>query len=111
LKFSDEAINKTTNPETSNAFDLRVKGLLQLARKMKISKSLSVCLSQDPLVLKSVSQDKDYYIQTQKPQSNLFKAKILESLASYAKHFSQNIGHNFTNRTILLTAIIGVAAR
>ena len=38
------------------------------------------------------------------------KAKILESLVSYAKQFSQNIGHDFTDRTILLTAITGSAA-
>jgi cAMP phosphodiesterase len=31
-------------------------------------------------------------------------------LVSYAKQFSQNIGHNFTDRTILLTAITGAAA-
>jgi cAMP phosphodiesterase len=31
-------------------------------------------------------------------------------LVSYAKQFSQNIGHDFTNRTILLTAITGAAA-
>ncbi len=35
----------------------------------------------------------------------LEKAKILESLVSYAKQFSQNIGHDFNDRTILLTAI------
>jgi hypothetical protein len=39
-----------------------------------------------------------------------FKAKILESLVSYAKQFSQNIGHDFSDRTILLTAITGAAA-
>jgi hypothetical protein len=39
-----------------------------------------------------------------------FKAKILESLVSYTKQFSQNIGHDFTDRTILLTAITGAAA-
>jgi hypothetical protein len=39
-----------------------------------------------------------------------FKAKILESLVSYAKQFSQNIRHDFTDRTILLTAITGAAA-
>jgi hypothetical protein len=39
-----------------------------------------------------------------------FKAKILESLVSYAKQFSQNIGHEFTDRTILLIAITGAAA-
>jgi hypothetical protein len=39
-----------------------------------------------------------------------FKAKILESLVSYAKPFSQNIGHDFTDRTILLIAITGAAA-
>jgi hypothetical protein len=33
LTFSDEAIINTTDLETSNAFDVRVKGLLQLARK------------------------------------------------------------------------------
>ena len=31
-------------------------------------------------------------------------------MVSYAKQFSQNIGHNFTDRTILLTAITGAAA-
>jgi hypothetical protein len=31
-------------------------------------------------------------------------------LVSYAKQFSQNIGHDFTDRTILLTAITGGAA-
>jgi hypothetical protein len=31
-------------------------------------------------------------------------------LVSYAKQFSQNIGHHFTDRTILLTAITGAAA-
>jgi hypothetical protein len=40
----------------------------------------------------------------------LEKAKILESLVSYAKQFSQNIGHDFNDRTILLTAITGAAA-
>ena len=40
----------------------------------------------------------------------LKKAKILESLVSYAKQFSQNIGHDFNGRTILLTAITGAAA-
>jgi hypothetical protein len=39
-----------------------------------------------------------------------FKAKILESLVSYEKQFSQNIGHDFTDRTIFLTAITRVAA-
>jgi hypothetical protein len=39
-----------------------------------------------------------------------FKAKILESLVSYAKQFSQNIGHDFTDRTILVTAITGATA-
>jgi hypothetical protein len=38
------------------------------------------------------------------------KAKILKSLVSYAKQFSQNIGHKFTNKIILLTAITGAAA-
>jgi hypothetical protein len=38
------------------------------------------------------------------------KAKILENLIAYAKQFSQNIGHDFTDRTILLTAITGTAA-
>ncbi len=33
LTFSDKAIIDATNSETSNAFDVRVKGLLQLARK------------------------------------------------------------------------------
>ena len=33
LTFSDEAIIETTDSETSNTFDVRVKGLLQLARK------------------------------------------------------------------------------
>jgi hypothetical protein len=33
LTFSDKAKVDTTNSETSNAFDVRVKGLLQLARK------------------------------------------------------------------------------
>jgi hypothetical protein len=33
LTFSDEAIIDTTDSETSNAFDVRVKGLLHLARK------------------------------------------------------------------------------
>jgi hypothetical protein len=33
LTFSDEEIIDTTDPETLNAFDVRVKGLLQLARK------------------------------------------------------------------------------
>jgi hypothetical protein len=37
------------------------------------------------------------------------KAKTLESLVAYAKQFSQNMGHNFTNRTIMLTAITGLA--
>jgi hypothetical protein len=31
-------------------------------------------------------------------------------LVSYAKQFSQNIGHDFTDRTILLTALTGAAA-
>ena len=31
-------------------------------------------------------------------------------MVSYAKQFSQNIGHDFTDRTILLTAITGAAA-
>jgi hypothetical protein len=34
----------------------------------------------------------------------------LESLIAYAKQFSQNINHQFTDRTILLTAITGSAA-
>jgi hypothetical protein len=38
------------------------------------------------------------------------KAKILESLVAYAKQFSQNIGHDFTDTTIMLTAITGAAA-
>jgi hypothetical protein len=33
LTFSDEAIIDTTNSETLNAFDARVKGFLQLTRK------------------------------------------------------------------------------
>jgi hypothetical protein len=33
LTFPDEAIIDTMDSETSNAFDVRVKGLLQLARK------------------------------------------------------------------------------
>jgi hypothetical protein len=33
LTFSDEAIVDATNSEISNAFDVRVKGLLKLARK------------------------------------------------------------------------------
>jgi pantothenate kinase-related protein Tda10 len=33
LMFSDQAIIDTTNSETLNAFNVRVKGLLQLARK------------------------------------------------------------------------------
>jgi hypothetical protein len=37
-------------------------------------------------------------------------AKILESLVAYSKQFSQNIGHDFNERTILLTAITGTAA-
>jgi hypothetical protein len=37
------------------------------------------------------------------------KAKILESLIAYSKQFSQNIGHEFKDRTILLTAITGAA--
>jgi hypothetical protein len=36
LMFSDEAIIDATNSETSNAFDVRVKGLLQLARKSEV---------------------------------------------------------------------------
>jgi hypothetical protein len=40
LTFSDEAIIDTTNSETSNAFDVRVKGLLQLARKSEDIKKL-----------------------------------------------------------------------
>ena len=38
------------------------------------------------------------------------KAKILENLIAYAKQFSQNIGHDFTDIMILLTAITGTAA-
>ena len=38
------------------------------------------------------------------------KAKILEEVVAYAKSFSFNIGHNFTSRTILLTAVTGTAA-
>jgi hypothetical protein len=38
------------------------------------------------------------------------KAKLLEEVVSYAKSFSHNIGHNFTRRTILLTAMTGAAA-
>ncbi len=38
------------------------------------------------------------------------KAKILEEIVAYAKCFSLNIGHNFTSRTILLTAVTGTAA-
>ena len=38
------------------------------------------------------------------------KAKILEKLIAYSKQFSQNIGHDFTDRTIMLTAITGAAA-
>ncbi len=34
----------------------------------------------------------------------------MESLIAYAKQFSQNINHQFTDRTILLTAITGSAA-
>lgn len=37
-------------------------------------------------------------------------AKILEEVIAYAKCFSQNIGHNFTSRNILLTALTGTAA-
>jgi len=37
-------------------------------------------------------------------------AKILEEIIAYAKCFSQNIGHSFTERTILITAMTGSAA-
>ena len=37
-------------------------------------------------------------------------AKILEEIIAYAKCFSQNIGHEFTGRTILITAMTGSAA-
>jgi hypothetical protein len=40
----------------------------------------------------------------------LEKAKILESLVSYAKQFSQNIKHEFNDPSILLTAVTGAAA-
>jgi hypothetical protein len=62
-------------------------------------------------VPENVSQENEEHIRKRKPQSDSFqKAKILESLVLYAKQFSQNIGHNFTDRTILLTAITGAAA-
>ena len=32
-------------------------------------------------------------------------------MVAYAKQFSQNIGHQFTDRTILLTALTGAAAK
>ena len=38
------------------------------------------------------------------------QAKILEEIMAYGKCFSQNIGHEFTERTILLTAMTGSAA-
>jgi hypothetical protein len=64
LTFPDEAIIDTTDSETSNAFDVRVKGLLQLARKSEdiYFKSLYACLSQDPQVRGSVSKNKYGYI-------------------------------------------------
>ena len=40
----------------------------------------------------------------------MFAAKILEEIIAYAKCFSQNIGHAFTERTILITAMTGTAA-
>jgi hypothetical protein len=46
LTFSDEAKIATTNSETSNAFDVRMKGLLQLARKSEgIKKPLCVFIT------------------------------------------------------------------
>jgi hypothetical protein len=46
LTFSDEAIIDTTNLETSNAFDVWVKGLLQLARKREdIEKPLCMLIA------------------------------------------------------------------
>lgn len=40
----------------------------------------------------------------------MFTAKLLEEVIAYAKCFSQNIGHEFTERTILITAMTGSAA-
>jgi hypothetical protein len=65
-------------------------------------------LSQDPQELENVSSDHEDYIR-KKNLTLLEKAKILESLVSYAKQSSQNLGHEFNDRSILLTSITGAA--
>jgi hypothetical protein len=80
--------------------------------RIRITKSLHVSLSQDPQEPENVSSDHKDYIRKQK-QKNLTlleKAKILESLVSYAKQYSQNISHEFNDWSILLTAVTGAAA-
>jgi hypothetical protein len=99
LSFYDEAIVEATNWVTYEEFVERKNGLYQLAR-------------QDPQDLENVSSDHEDYIRREKKRNLtlLEKAKILQSLVSYAKQFSQNIGHEFNDRSILLTAGTGAAA-
>jgi hypothetical protein len=59
-----------------------------------------------------VSEKPNVYISKLKIRNSTHSeiAKILATLIAYAKQFSQNIGHEFTDRTILLTALTGAAA-
>jgi hypothetical protein len=74
---------------------------------IRINKSLYECLSQEPQEPETgIFQITEI---TFKNKKRFEKAKILKSLVSYAKQFSQNVGHEFNDGSILLTAIRGAA--
>jgi hypothetical protein len=104
--YYDEAIVEEISNRSYDAFVEGKNGLCKLARwNMETEEPLCMFITGPAGAGKCKSKNKwvhsKMFIQN---LTNFEKAKIL------AKKLSQNIGHNFTNRTILLTAITGSAA-
>ena len=105
LTFYEEATNDVG--ENNEEFSERIKCLKQLARR-----SLNPTKPLRLFVTGPAGAGKCKFLLNlfQKFKTNLFSAKLLEELITYAKLFSQKINHDFDGKSIRLTAMTGTAA-
>jgi hypothetical protein len=100
---------------TNEKFVERKNGLCQLARRdTNNKKPLCMLITGTTGAGKCKFRSRRLHSKPKKisirfEKKKIEKAKILESLVSYAKQFSQNVGHEFNDQSILLTAIRGAA--
>ena len=113
LSFYDEATTEAIDSDNYEAFNEGEKNLRKLARRKTNDTAPLVMFITGPAGAGKCKSERKKHTHMS-TRTNILtmheKAKILEGVVAYAKQFSQNIGHTFTDSTILLTAISGSAA-